>query len=790
MKVIISIACILGLCAGLTAQGQSPKDALARLNARLPQEKIYIHFDKDRYQAGETVWFKAYLYNSGLPGVESHNLYLQLVDPSGVVVQKKVYPVAGATANGSIDLPDSLPTGSYYIRAVTPRMMNLAEDLVYRKSLPIYNPLQPVATANIERKPISLQFYPESGNLVDGVITIVGFKALDKWGYPANVTGVIRTTTGTGITTFKTTHDGIGRLQFKPVAGLSYVAEVEMDGKKFSFPLPPVQAGGVSLRVQEEKGGKLFQLSRGNAEKEKFNDISLIVQHNNEVVYRNDISFDDYPSVRGHLGTDSLPPGILHFTVLDATGNVIAERLSFVHNPSLFIDPDFKVVDSSMDRRGMNQYQLSFPENVNGVFSVSVTDASLPLLPDRENIYSRFLLSSDLKDHVHNPAFYFERNDDSTKRAMDNLLLTQKWTRFQWPQLLRGEMPTVRYNDGYLRTISGYLTEAKSGDRVSTGTLSLFLEGEDSSSQSFNVPVSADGTFRLDSILFYGNGRIMYLYSQGKKAPAVQLHLDPTKLDSLAALLPGSWKEIRTVMPGRDVVLNSLTPKPVKKPVVAEVVTPKESKRIDPKSAANEKYATGVWKTSGRVVYDESLKVNENTSVMEYILQNIGTVKMQGGQLVNMKNYSVQTGQHWPVGTYLEENVVTISNLASYRMGDIGLIKFFEAGFVGVGTIYSGGAVSVYRKKNGDAKTGKELPSVPYSGYSLYRPFIRAAVSQGLPDKSGLLFWEPVLYVDSASRVMNIQFPNNDTGKKIRVVVEGFDATGKLLYFERIVGKQ
>jgi hypothetical protein len=47
------------------------------LNNNVATEKIYIHFDKPYYAAGETIWFKGYVYDKGLPSVSSNNLYLQ-----------------------------------------------------------------------------------------------------------------------------------------------------------------------------------------------------------------------------------------------------------------------------------------------------------------------------------------------------------------------------------------------------------------------------------------------------------------------------------------------------------------------------------------------------------------------------------------------------------------------------------------------------------------------------------------------------------------------------------------
>ena len=59
---------------------QNVDAALHTLATKHPTEKIYIHYDKDYYVAGETIWFKAYLYSNGQPSDLSYNFYLQLTD--------------------------------------------------------------------------------------------------------------------------------------------------------------------------------------------------------------------------------------------------------------------------------------------------------------------------------------------------------------------------------------------------------------------------------------------------------------------------------------------------------------------------------------------------------------------------------------------------------------------------------------------------------------------------------------------------------------------------------------
>src|SRR5262245_8665886 len=133
MKKLIVVQVLL--IAVLHLSAQKIDSALNVLATQHPSEKIYIHYDKDYYVAGETIWFKAYLYSDGKPSGLSSNLYLQFINSKGRVVFDQKYPALGAVAKGNIDIPDSLAQGNYYIRAFTAGMLNYDEAFIYKKNI-------------------------------------------------------------------------------------------------------------------------------------------------------------------------------------------------------------------------------------------------------------------------------------------------------------------------------------------------------------------------------------------------------------------------------------------------------------------------------------------------------------------------------------------------------------------------------------------------------------------------------------------------------------------------------
>ncbi|RYE13562.1 MAG: TonB-dependent receptor, partial [Sphingobacteriaceae bacterium] len=63
---------------------------LSKYSSDYPQEKVYLHFDKPIYAAGDTVYFKAYvvLAEKNQLSALSKTLYLELIDRDYSVIRR------------------------------------------------------------------------------------------------------------------------------------------------------------------------------------------------------------------------------------------------------------------------------------------------------------------------------------------------------------------------------------------------------------------------------------------------------------------------------------------------------------------------------------------------------------------------------------------------------------------------------------------------------------------------------------------------------------------------------
>lgn len=801
-QVTLLMICLLAVIAGTKAQ--KFEEALKRTTEQLPAEKICLQPDRDNYVAGETIWFKAYLLHNGKPGGLSSNLFVQLVNEQGKAAGTYRYPVTGAVAKGSIYLPDSLPQGNYFLRALTANMLNNDEAQIYKKVIPVFRQGGAPVVAGTQN--LAVQFFPESGQLIDGILSVVAFKATDPRGAPVEVSGTIKTADGTTIASFSSYHDGIGKVQFKPQAGKKYVAEIATGAGLKIFSLPEVQSGGISLKVNDEKGGKKFQLSRGEANKQYFDIVTVVARINNQVVYENEVAFEDYPSVVGHILTDSLPSGVLDFTVFDKEGKPAASRLSFVNNGGYSSPVTINVTKTGTGKRQENDIELAFTDAVQRSLSIAVTAWPGLDLGDNSSNLSSYLLTSELENYVHNPAWYFSGPADSVKTATDNLLLTQQKAGPGWEKILANQAGTQKFSDPDFIALSGTVVDPKTKTPLANGKLNILLEAQDSTQQSFETTVDAKGRFSMDSLYFNGKSKLFYAYSDAKEKPRPALVLaDSDELSAAAVIIPAGFSkgsmtwELKSMQNNREINDRFMYAQAGLEAVKElERVTLEARRKKTPYEEVNEKLTTGVFRADGKENIDNiNNPVNDKSmNAVDFVKNRIQQLEIQGGGFVNRKNVSLMTGQKWAVGIFIDEEPSNLSLLRVFRAQDIALVKFYEAGFVGVGSSFPGGAVAIYTKtKMKDEQKPDKLEFFEQTGYSACKEFYspdyeKADASKVTADNRATLYWNPDIITDADNKTVKLKFFNNDSSKKFKIVLEGFDANGRLIHEEKIIGNQ
>jgi hypothetical protein len=234
-------------------KAQSFLQSLQQYNTNYPQENIYVHFDKSVYYPGETIWFKAYLKSQNFPSQISTNFYIELLDESGKLIERKKIPIYEATAAGSFDLPAKFNGKGVILRAYTSWQLNFDAATTYSQFINISSGAKLLEQQGRKRS-FELNFFPEGGDLIADISSGVAFTLTDKNGYPANVSGIIKDGSGKLVTNFASVHDGMGKFTLLPAFNQDYTAEwTDVYGVEHISILPKVKPGGITLHI-EDKG--------------------------------------------------------------------------------------------------------------------------------------------------------------------------------------------------------------------------------------------------------------------------------------------------------------------------------------------------------------------------------------------------------------------------------------------------------------------------------------------------------------------------------------------------------
>jgi hypothetical protein len=123
------------------------------------RESVYIHCDKYIVQTGDSIWWKAYLFDGFQPSGLSTNLYVELFSPTGRLLQQGLYPVIGSLSIGQIGISDTLRSGVYWLRAYTPYQLNVDSTHLFSVPITVVDRRSPIKRA------IAVPKYP-GGHLI------------------------------------------------------------------------------------------------------------------------------------------------------------------------------------------------------------------------------------------------------------------------------------------------------------------------------------------------------------------------------------------------------------------------------------------------------------------------------------------------------------------------------------------------------------------------------------------------------------------------------------------------
>ncbi|RLD21294.1 MAG: hypothetical protein DRI69_04415 [Bacteroidetes bacterium] len=497
MKFHITLIICCLITSGVFAQSsaESVKEKLGVYHTNFPQEKVYIHHDKPQYVLGEKIWYKAYLLDAILHQslTPSQQVVVQLIDPNDELMSSATIWIEDGGGSGDFQLGPEWATGKYLLRAYTAYQRNFEQSFFFEKEIRVYDAYAQIRNPDLTMEELAetgnrntspqeelstrtLMFFPEGGDLVDGIVTTVGVNAYDQNAIGVKLSATVHDADGELVARFNTHDTGLGFFNIRPEAGQRYTARVMWGQEEVEFDLPSVRNDGYVLRVREKRDTLILT---AHTTIENGLEGGFIVGHIRGMLFG---------IIEGLTGSEAIlriplsetPDGVLHFTLFKADGSPVSERLKFVYRKENIPEVQLSLAGDNFGKRNEVLVSVASSDTSSGMTlngSLTVTELELAT-PHKHasDIRTYLLLESDLRGRIPSPGFFFE-DKAASRKLLDVLMLTHGWRRFEWKTLLRDPTVGIDWIPENSLTLKGHTTKYGKPDnpvqaRVFISTLS------------------------------------------------------------------------------------------------------------------------------------------------------------------------------------------------------------------------------------------------------------------------------------------------------------------------------
>ena len=767
-----------------------------RFNLRAPV--LFVHTDKPLYATGDRLWLSTYLLDATTNSrpLGETAIHVDLLTSGGKRVQHQWLRVTDGRATGSFRLSDTLTSGTYRLRAYTDED-DAQHRPAFERSIAIYNLIQPTAPTSVDSDPklLDVQFLPEGGRWITGLPAQLGIKAIGPDGKGVSVSGRIINNEGTETGRFMTSDLGIGSVVLTPAEGRKYYAELSHNGQQQVVPLPPADPEGLLLSADVVSDTNRLALTITGTNRAALDSVYILIQQQGRVVSQQKIGLEN-GIARVSLPVATLPSGLNQITLYDASARPQAERLIFVPErlpPLRMVLGLNKASYQPRERAILNLTLLDDGLPAIAALSASITDAAqVPNDTVDATIETHLLLTGELRGRVEQPNAYVKDNSPETRRAVDDLLLTQGWRRITGT-------PQTELLGGV--SLMGRLLDAKNAPIADAQVLVASTVPEHSFVRSAGT--DRRGRFRLAGLTLADTVQLMtqLMDHQLKELPDKEAHyvLEGPGIgwanDTVAAM--PNWLALRAqleaarIRQASDADLYRDKTAKLLKEVTVRARRPDER----PDDIGRSSLHTG---SDATLLFDEKsprfsnlyemirgriagVTVNTDpiTGSYQVVIRGVGSLKSSPQPLFLVDGMSIQDTD----GTAL----------LPFNPGDIERVEVLKnAATAGIYGVRGGnGVIAFYTKrfrpdqlKNEEKKGMKPLLFIGYP--SVQREFYvprydtesqPVALSDRI-DRRDVLYWKPLMQTDSQGH-SQLQFPLSDVVQTIRVTVQGVTMSGR-----------
>lgn len=635
----------------------------------------------------------------------------------------------------------------------------------------------------------SVSLHPEGGYLIPDTPCRVAFKALSELGMGEDISGVLLDDKNTELLSFETQYAGMGFFTFIPRPDSHYrVLCRNRAGVERICSFPAVTPDATVLRVSYPDR-RSFTVSVASSESSACSPLRLVIHQRGKLLYTGEWSAEKEFL---YFKKQDFPPGVLQVLLLDHSGNTLSERMLFVR------DYTSHKVECISDRPSYDSRQkvilnvalkgFTLPE---GDYAVSVTDDHSVKPDTLSSIESNLLLASELCGNIEAPEYYFQKNDSYADIALDALLLTQGWRRYDVPSVLRGKYaePSVPVEIG--QEVSGSVRHLLTQRAYNSASISLLVP-QFGYANSFMADSS--GIFRCNGFDFPDSTLFVLQSFTGKGKPILNLRFHEADYPPTHIRLP--------FMPGLSPVV---TPDEymerqkqhyqsnggIRSLLLDEVVITAKKKKVP----------EDIFEAMAfRSYHYEEMQRAGTTSLMEIVQRIPGIVIRNGIPFFRRRPVSFFVNgvfESFPEeassgNLLLSESGIRVSEMEERIPFEIikrvDFLRPSEAVVLGrSGTV--GGALMITTKQGDDAYAAQQSPSLFYTlplGYQkpaeFYSPHYDTRQQKEHPgyDMRNTIYWSPCVKLDDKGKSA-VEFYTSDVSDTYYTVrIEGVTHSGEV----------
>ncbi|WP_255049292.1 hypothetical protein [Lacihabitans sp. CS3-21] len=727
-------------------------------------EKIFVHTDKDNYVSGDTIWLKAYVFEATSHHLsqKSQVVYLLLQNKLNKIIKEAKVVVQNGHANSQFILPKNLVSGQYELTAYTNLMRNYSEKAFYTRNIKIVGtipaPIGLLSSKNLAKPEVV--FYPEGGQLVDGISSKVAIKFNNFPSLPKSFEGKIEDSTGKLVTTFYPDLQKIGTFILKPTSGMKYFAVFTHAGKVYKEMLPAAQTIGYVLATDNVvfSDGVLINVFTNSNEPARFN---IVARQRGEIILK--LPFETTSSNFKFVLKNDLVPnaGVVEIAVEDLEGKAVCKRLVYFltnaknslsvknYKPNLL--PKGKV---NFDLMVLDDNQKPIP---NLDLSISIVDVTPPAVfsPKVEIMQNSLVFDADFESEIQKLDSLFEFQPTVSKFYLDNLMMTQDWKK-------------EAKASNYIAENNLLMKASVSQGQILKKNEKLKLYFWDKIGMKYQETVTdSSGNFEIrdhwtDTVkVLAANeiGEFLELKFDEIYSPKVETVVDKPVV-TMKPLAPSNAAN-------KPVVQKPNTALPAKSMALKEVVITGQKNKDFKNDFRRRAYN---WEPD----FATSITVDSSSGIPTLVNLIESKIPELTGKLMN-KN------ENWVM---LDGTRVPLEFLDLIKPSDIVWLDFIQKKekTTKLGQA-SGSIVNLLTSKGNDLfSVYKNNRFQTFMGYSyarnIYAPKYTKAVAK--PDKRKTLYWNPLQKTDIYGKT-SISFNNSDLSKKYLITVFGTDGKGKTI---------